>query len=236
MRFLPLLTFLLCLYMPVAYAQENILEQFADGESLVLEDNYKGFNRAMHDLNFSLDGFLVTPVARVYRRVLPQPVRESVGNFLDNLTEPYSAINNLLQGDTEQAGNNVRRFILNTSIGFGLFDVASDMGHEADDEDFGQTLAVWGVGNGGYIVLPIWGPNTLRSAFALAPDTFADPVNIAIQNEASTETILALQYIQVVNGSAENLDAIEDLRNNSVDFYEAIKSVYWQMRLADIKR
>lgn len=236
MKRISFILFLLSLYMPLAYAEENILSQFADEETLILEDNFTGFNRAMHNLNFFLDGVLVTPVAKVYRRVLPKPVRESVGNFMENLTEPYSAINNLLQGDTEQAGNNARRFIINTSLGLGLFDAASDMGHVSDREDFGQTLAVWGVGDGGYIVLPIWGPRTLRSAVALVPDTFLDPVNIAIKDEANNGTVLALQYVEVVNNRANNLDILTDLKDNSVDFYEALKSIYWQTRLADIKR
>ncbi len=236
MKFLPVIAFLFCLHVPMAYAQENILEQFSDGEPILLEDNHKGFNRAMHNVNFFLDGVLVTPVAKFYRRLLPKSARQSVDNFMHNLSEPYSSINNLLQGEPEQAGNNLRRFFVNTALGFGLFDAASDMGHERDKEDFGQTLAVWGVGDGGYIVLPIWGPNTLRSAVGLIPDAFLDPVSIAIEDEASTETLLALQYVEVVNGRADNLDLLTDLKDNSIDFYEALKAVYWQRRLANIKR
>ena len=144
MKFLSTIFFLLCLHVSFASAQENILSQVSGDEPIILKDNFKGFNRTMHDFNFFVDGILVSPVAKIYRKVLPKPVRNSVGNFFDNLSEPYSAINNFLQGDTEQGGNNLRRFIINTSLGFGLFDVAEEMGHVSDKEDFGQTLAVLG--------------------------------------------------------------------------------------------
>ncbi len=219
----------------LASSEGSILDQFVlEADFPILRDDLSGFNHAMHSVNFYLDGVLVSPVARAYRSVLPGGARDGIGNFFNNLTEPYSFANNILQGDFTGAGNNVRRFIVNSVIGFGFFDVASDMGHGSDAEDFGQTLAVWGFGNGGYIVLPFFGPSTLRSALALAPDIFLDPVNVVVFEELDDTAVIGLQYLELVNERASNVGVLSDLRSSSVDFYEAIKTVYWQLRVAEI--
>lgn len=221
----------------LASSEGSILDQFVLEDNFpILRDDLGGFNRAMHGVNFYLDGILVSPVARAYRSVLPIRVRNGVGNFFDNLTEPYSFANNILQGDFTGAGNNVRRFVVNSLFGFGFLDIASDMGHELDREDFGQTLAVWGFGNGGYIVLPFFGPNTLRSAIALAPDMVLDPVNIVIFESFDDTAVIGLQYLELVDNRASNVDVLSHLRFSSVDFYAAIKTIYWQLRVAEITK
>jgi len=139
-------------------------------------DPYEGFNRSMYGFNMGLDRYLLKPVADGYRFVTPDFMQTGVTNFFNNLKGINVVLNDLLQGKFEQGASDWGRFLANSTIGLlGLFDVATDMGLEANVEDFGQTLAVWGVGQGPYLVLPVLGPTTVRDGGAIIVDRAANP-------------------------------------------------------------
>lgn len=142
-----------------------------ENSTYVEYDPLEPMNRKIHAFNMGMDRYFLRPVAKGYRKVLPSPVRRSITNFFSNLTTPRSSLNNFLQGKPKQGFSELGRFLFNSTLGIGgLFDVAGASGMERYDEDFGQTLSVWGVPDGPYIVLPFWGPN-------MASDTVALPVN-----------------------------------------------------------
>lgn len=169
------------------------------GGSLAEEnDPFENFNRSMTSFNDQVDRFAIDPVYRAYVK-LPQPVRNRFGSFVRNLDEPNNAVNGLLQGKVKQAVDDTLRFIINSTIGLlGLFDVARHFGLPRHDEDFGQTLATWGVGPGPYLVLPLLGPNNTRGAIGRIPYTlYLDPTNEFDDSLAETGvTVLRLMNVK----------------------------------------
>lgn len=205
-------------------------------------DPIEPFNRAVFAFNDVVDGLIIEPASELYGLVVPSPVRTGVRNFLDNLRAPVVFANDVLQGERERAGVTLGRFMINTILGgFGIFDVAQHFGYEKDGqrvayvrhgEDFGQTLAVWGVGEGFYLVLPILGPSTARDALGLAVDTFV--INPSVHVTTPDERIV----LRVTDGidTRHQLDSvIEDLRRNSIDRYATFRTVYRQRRAAEIR-
>ncbi|MDH3639948.1 MAG: VacJ family lipoprotein [Gammaproteobacteria bacterium] len=168
-----------------------------------VNDPLEGFNRRMFDFNDFLDRKLLRPAAQGYRNVVPTPVRRGIGNFFRNLLEPTNVINNLLQGKPEQAVSDLWRFIMNSTIGvIGFRDVATAMGLERHQEDFGQTFAVWGFGSGPYLVLPFLGPSNVRDGLGLIPYyVYTDPRLIV----EDTITEVALISVNVVDTRAQLL-------------------------------
>ncbi|MDP3036345.1 MAG: VacJ family lipoprotein, partial [Rhodocyclaceae bacterium] len=132
------------------------------------KDPIEGYNRAMYGFNEAVDTVLIKPVAQGYDAVLPAPVRTGVTNFFGNIADLFIGVNNLFQGKPDQAASDLGRVLINSTIGIlGLFDVATEAGLEKHEEDFGQTFGRWGVGNGAYVVLPIFGPRTVRDTAGL---------------------------------------------------------------------
>lgn len=204
-----------------------------DDPELAIHDPLEDMNRMTLKMNDGADKILLEPIARGYRYVTPEPVRIGVRNFLRNLTSPVVIGNQLLQGDLVGAGNATARVVINTLAGFGgLIDVADMGGIEHEPEDFGQTLAKWGVGDGMYVMLPLLGPSTLRDATGTLVDSYADPLRIYLFNIEEEH----LHYIRVgasvVSQREELLDIIDDLRRNSFDYYAAVRSAYYQHRKA----
>jgi phospholipid-binding lipoprotein MlaA len=147
------------------------------------KDPIEGFNRAMFSFNETVDKALIKPVAQGYDYVTPQPVQTGVSNFFDNIADLWIGFNNLIQGKPGEALSDVGRVLINTTVGIvGLFDVATGMGLEKHEEDFGQTLGRWGVGDGAYVVLPIFGPRTLRDTGGFLVDVWVDPSRIMIRS------------------------------------------------------
>src|SRR5690554_1587943 len=166
-----LLTGMLALSMatPVAAVEDDY-----DAEELYNPDPWEPVNRAVFRFNDTLDTYALRPVARGYDRVMPQFLNDGVTNVFNNLGEPKNLVNNLLQGKTRDAGIDTARFLLNTTIGVGgVFDVATRMGLQRNDEDFGQTLGAWGVDSGPFVMLPFFGPSTVRDAGGRAADGLA---------------------------------------------------------------
>lgn len=195
------------------------------------DDPLEGYNRVMFKINDIVDQAVMQPVAMGYRKFIPKPARNCVRNFLHNLHTPINAGNNLLQGDIEGVATDLSRFMINTTIGIaGLFDVAKETGLSYRPEDFGQTMGVWGISPGPYLVLPLLGPSSIRDTVGLAADSYADPVRIYLRNTDR----MGLYYTRVALIGLDNrealLDAIWDLRKHSIDFYAATRSAYFQER------
>jgi phospholipid-binding lipoprotein MlaA len=198
-----------------------------------ISDPFEGTNRAILSVNEGIDKAVLEPVARGYRYVAPKPVRQGVRNFLRNLKSPIIMGNQLLQGDLEGFANASGRLVINTLLGVGgLFDVADMGGIPYEPEDFGQTLAVWGVGNGPYIVIPLLGPSTVRDGTGMLVDTFADPLRIYMFNHDLEWLHYTRVGVGILDTREEFLDVIDDLRRNSFDYYAAVRSAYYQRRQA----
>ena len=198
--------------------------------SNVEHDPWEGFNRGVYAVNDATDRVLVKPLARGYKAVFPNFARRGVSNFFDNLVTPRSSLNNFLQGKPGRGFSDLGRFAMNTTFGVGgLFDVATSAGLEATDEDFGQTLAVWGVGAGPYVVLPMLGPRTLRDTVAMPVDFLADP----LYHYDETSVKDKLRVLQIINLRARLL-AADALLEESNDPYITIRESYLQNREYEI--
>lgn len=196
-----------------------------------INDPLEPMNRATHEFNMTMDRYLLKPIAQVYRFIVPAPIRGVVTNFLDNLQAPLILANDLLQGEFNRAGTTTARFITNTTVGVGgLFDVATDLGMEKHKEDFGETLAVWGVGEGVYLVLPFFGPSNPRDFTGAVVEFFADPVSIYLEDEHGKTVSRSRTAAEVVDFRARNIDTLEELERNSTDLYATMRSAYRQNR------
>lgn len=201
-----------------------------------LNDPLEPMNRAVFQFNEAADKVVLRPLAIGYRKVIPRGVRIAVRNFLNNLEAPVVLLNDLLQGEGLRARDTLGRFLTNTILGVGgLIDIASDAGIPYHDEDFGQTLAVWGVGPGPYLVLPLYGPSGVRDGFGDAVDAMVDPVAIYIRDEYGWEGAVTRYIVDSVDWRATNLEFIDDLRRSSIDFYAATRSAYRQQRNNEIR-
>lgn len=190
-------------------------------------DPLESFNRQVFEFNEGLDKVVLKPLAQVYDKVLPVPVQECLSNGFSNLREPSNALNNLLQGKGAEAVSDVCRFAVNTTVGLlGCFDVASRMGLEKHREDFGQTLGVWGVGNGPFLVLPLFGPSTIRDTAGLGVETVLD-VNFWIDNVRVRNSIFG---VRTVNARHELLKADDLISGAALDKYTFIRDGYLQRR------
>ena len=194
-------------------------------------DPLEPFNRAMYTFNDVFDRALVKPLATGYQYVIPGPVRRGVGNFFNNLREPTTFINDLLQGKPARAGQTLDRFLLNSSIGlFGLIDIATPLGKPSHKEDYGQTLAVWGVPSGPYLVLPFLGPSTVRDSIAKIPEFYIadplwDPDNVTV-----TVARFGLRLIDL----RSKLLGVDRILQMQVDPYLFLRETYLQQRSAQI--
>lgn len=195
-------------------------------------DPYESFNRTMLDFNLAVDKAVLRPVAFVYKEGVPDPLRTNVHNFLENLRGPVILANDLMQGEMDRAGTTLLRFAMNSTIGvFGINDFATEAGIEKHDEDFGQTLAIWQVDSGPYLVLPIFGPSNPRDATGLVVDTLLDPITWLVPREYQIGRAVAA----AVDRRARRYEEINDLEENSLDFYSAVKSLYRQRREDEIR-
>ncbi len=191
-------------------------------------DPIEGFNRAMYAFNDKFDRYLLKPVAKGYHAVVPTPVRKSVSNFFSNLHDPGIMLNNLLQAKPKQAASDLGRFVVNSTVGIlGLFDVATKWGMEKHNEDFGQTLAKWGVGDGPYLVLPFLGPSSLRDGGGLVVDWQTYPPS-AMEDRSTGDKLIV---VEVIDRRAQLLDAGDILDQAAgQDPYIFVREAYRQRR------
>jgi len=187
-------------------------------------------NRGMYKVNDVIDRATLRPIARVYNAILPEPVRNGVTNFSQNLMTPSSALNNILQGKPGAGFDELARFFINSTIGIGgLFDVAARTGIEPKTEDFGQTAAVWGVPDGPYVMLPFRGPRTLRDAILMPLDILADP----LYHHDNSSVRDPLYVLRIINLRARLL-RFDDLLEDSEDPYVTLRESYLQNREFEI--
>jgi phospholipid-binding lipoprotein MlaA len=195
-------------------------------------DEAEPTNRVIFDVNMALDKAVLKPIAFVYKEGVPKEGREAVGSFLDNLRTPVIFANDLMQGEWDRAWTTVVRFAANSTFGVGgLLDVAADLGYAKHDEDFGQTLAVWGVAEGPYLMLPLFGPSNPRDAVGRVVDTVLDPIGWLAPGWAN----YSRYGTSAVHIRAEHYDELNDLEKSSLDFYAAIRSLYRQKRNDEIR-
>jgi phospholipid-binding lipoprotein MlaA len=192
------------------------------------KDPIEGFNRAMFGLNEGLDKAIFKPVATGYDVVLPSPVKTGVSNVFGNLDDAVIGVNNLLQGKGKEGFSDFGRVIINSTVGLlGLVDVASTMGLEKHDEDFGQTFGRWGMGPGAYVMWPIFGPRTVRDSFGMFVDWYADPVVAVIHDVPARNSAIALRF---VSRRAQMLPADKVIEEAALDKYAYIRDGYLQRR------
>jgi phospholipid-binding lipoprotein MlaA len=197
-------------------------------------DPLEPINRIIFGLNEGVDFLILRPVNTIYRTIVPTPVRKGVANVVYNLASPVIFANDVLQGEGKRAGKTASRFIINSTIGVGGFvDVAAKQGLARHSEDFGQTLAVWGVGSGPYVVLPLIGPSTVRDTVAMAVDGTIDPMTWALMHE-KTAVRLIPTGTQIIVYHDEYYDEAQNLRRSSADFYASVRDIYAQRRQSEI--
>ena len=220
----------------------------SDGELVIkknqpekIKDCFEKLNRLTFSFNQGLDKALIKPIAKGYRN-LPTPIQKGTNNVVKNLSNLITIPNNILQGDVETAIINTGRLVVNTTFGLlGTVDVANKMGFpKYEKEDYGQTLGKWGVGPGCYLVLPVLGPSTVRdTAGSFANILGGDPwynASIHGNNEFLSEGVyVSSKVISGVNFRSDNLESLDNLEKNSIDFYASLRSLYLQDRENKIK-
>lgn len=190
-------------------------------------DPWERWNRQVYSFNESIDNAVLKPVATAYQKVVPSFVRRGVDNFFGNFGDAWSFVNNLLQGKVENGLRDMFRFTTNTVFGLGgLLDIATELRLDRQGEDFGQTLGYWGVGSGPYVVLPLFGPSTLRDSTALPLDTYVSP-SLVVNDSAAKA---GLTTLGVVNVRANLLGATRMLDDVALDKYAFTRDAYLQRR------
>ncbi len=196
-------------------------------------DPFERVNRAVFSFNETADEYVIKPVAEAYKFVLPEFVRTGVTNFFSNINDVLIAANNLLQGKPSNAASDIGRFLVNSTIGIlGLFDVATDMGLDKNREDFGQTLGVWGVADGPYMVLPFFGASNARDTVGLVVDIETD--FMLNTNKLDSDEKLAVNGLRVINRRADLLDAGQLLEDAAFDKYSFVRDGYIQRRRSQV--
>jgi phospholipid-binding lipoprotein MlaA len=197
------------------------------------QDPWEGFNRGVYRFNEELDRFVLKPLAQGYEKVTPDPVNRGISNFFSNLDDILVVVNDLLQGKPDQAVEDFSRFAYNTTFGLlGFIDVATHMDLPKNEEDFGQTFAVWGAPSGPYVVLPLFGPSTVRDATGLAVEWIVDPTRYIFPRERNRRLLTALR---IIDKRADLLSAERVFDAAAVDRYSFLRESYLQRRQALIR-
>ena len=215
-----------CSSVPVTKAEQTEVKR--------INDPIEPFNRAIFDVNDFLDRLLIRPLAELYRFWTPSYLRDRVASILKNMGEPVVMANNLLQGDVTKAGTTLGRFLINSTAGVGgMYEVAGGYGLDRQNGDFGQTLHVWGMGEGPYLVLPLFGPSNIRDAIGLGVDTVMSPWKYVVKYGDTTiedTYTIAEMSASALTRREQNIEGMDALREGSIDFYAQMRSVYRQYR------
>ena len=236
MKKLLILIFLSSLISFSAHAGSEGQEELSKKSSAEVKDCFEVINRGIFAFNQALDASIFEPLAKGYR-LLPSPIRSGTSNFISNLSLVVTVPNNVLQGDIGLAGKNTARFVVNSTVGIlGLFDPATKMGlNDYSKEDYGQTLGRWGFGEGCYLVLPVLGPSTARDTIGSLTNYLGGDAWYNITVGQDTHYVSDFDYYASkgadgIDFRAKNLEAINNLEKNSIDFYASVKSLYLQDR------
>jgi phospholipid-binding lipoprotein MlaA len=200
-------------------------------------DPFEPLNREIFDFNFFLDRTLLRPVAVGYRTVLPEFSRTAIRNFLKNLGEPVIFANNMMQGQFKRADATAGRFFMNSVFGLGgVMDVASKHGLPRESGDFGQTLYSWGVPDGPYLVLPIFGPSNPRDAIGMGVDGYMDPWGYLASDYGAGNSATYGRYAATgIDERERNIETLDDLQRNAIDFYAQLRSLFRQHRASELR-
>lgn len=221
---------------PLAAVGDEAMDDYFDyaGVGDEIYDPLESLNRSIFWFNDQIDRFLIRPIALVYDFAIPDMAKAAIARGFDNLGSPARFANDLLQGEFRDAGTTGARFLINSSIGIaGLFDVAEDFGHPAHPADFGQTMHLYGVGTGPYLVIPILGPTTLRDGFGGIVDGAFGPFSYMFETVPVNLALGGAEGIVIRESFIETLD---DLKANSIDFYSALRGAYYQDRDVELRR
>lgn len=201
------------------------------------DDPLEPINRVFFEFNDLVFSFVLRPLADIYRTVLPKIARDGVRNVLHNFNAPFVLVNDVLQGEMDRAWDTTRRVIVNTTLGVaGIYDAAGEIwGIDRHSEDLGQTLGVWGVGEGFYLVLPVFGPSNPRDAIGLISKAFVDPVSQYLDHVDENDAILARVLAGGIDQYSGTIDDLDRLKETSIDYYAALRSIYRQKRRIEIK-
>jgi phospholipid-binding lipoprotein MlaA len=199
-------------------------------------DPLEPMNRAVFDVNDAIDTAIGKPIAEGYRNVLPQFVRDRIRAFIDNLQEPRIFVNNLLQLRINDAGFTFARFYVNSTLGIaGLFDIASEHGLPRQTGDFGQTLAVWGVDSGPYLVLPLFGPSNFRDAFGLGVDFYTTPPAHLVSGATGWWITVSTYMVSGIDLRSRNIETLDQIKEHALDYYAQFRSIARQYREGQIR-
>ena len=213
----------LCMVFLSACATTNALDE---------RDPWEGFNRGVYSFNQTMDNVLFNPVGRVYNTITPEFIDTSVSNFFANLGQLSVIANDILQLKFDQTVNDTVRLLLNSTIGlFGFLDISSSAGLHSSDEDFGQTLAHWGIGPGPYLVVPFFGPATVRDATGVAIDRGVFSPIFYLEDDMTKAGLLTLNYVDFKSDLLSTGDLIGEA---SLDEYEFVKNAYFEKRSSQI--
>jgi phospholipid-binding lipoprotein MlaA len=200
-----------------------------------INDPLEGFNRVSFDTTLALDRAILRPTALAYRQVFPAFLRDSIRNFLNNLDSPITLANDVLQGEVTRAGDTLIRAGVNSTLGLGgLVDVAKRWGYMRHSEDFGQTLAVYGVGEGPYLFVPLLGPGNPRDVVGWGVDLAFDPLTYAQWREKFLWQA-GRTTVDFVDLRARNIETLDEIEKTSLDFYASVRSLYRQSRNNEIR-
>jgi len=211
-------------------------DQMALSEYNEANDPLEPTNRFFYRINDGLDTYVLRPVAVAYRDVVPGAVRQPIHNLLTNIAEPVVFVNDVLQTKSRRAGTTMMRFLINSTAGVGgLFDVAADLGYPDHAADFGETLALWGVGGGTFLFLPVLGPSNPRDLTGFGADIAFDPLTWA--SFGGSATLGYSRYgLTAVDVRERNIDTIDSVKKTALDPYATFRSLYRQNRAAEIEK
>jgi len=200
-------------------------------------DPLEPMNRHLLDANLFVDRILLKPATQVYTTILPEEGRDALKHVLDNMKEPVVVINSVLQAEPKAAATSAGRFVINTTIGIGgLVDIAAKNGLDKQIGDFGQTLFVWGLPEGPYLILPILGPSNPRDLVGMGIDAYIDPFSLLATAKNIDQIQIARFVLDGIDQRARASDILDDLQKNSLDFYAQLRSLSQQHRAAELRR
>ena len=211
-------------------------DQLAAAEYNEANDPLEPTNRFFYRINDGLDTYFLRPVAVAYRTVVPGVVRRPIHNVLTNMSSPVVFVNDVLATKPQRAGTSMMRFLINSTAGVGgLFDVATGLGYPEHDTDFGETLALWGVGGGTFLFLPVLGPSNPRDATGFAADIAFDPLTWA--SFGGSKTLGFSRYgLTTLDVRERNIETIDSIKKTALDPYATFRSLYRQNRAAEIEK
>ncbi len=219
----------------ISFAAGCATKEGADLSPGEVFDPYEATNRGTHAFNVGVDRLLFRPAATGYTKFVPDPIEDSFNSFARNLSEPGDFVNSLAQGRFEVAGISLVRFLMNSTIGFaGLADPATDFGIPETDTDFGETLHVWGFGEGAYIELPFYGPSTTRDAVGVIADLFTNPLSFSFTRALENPGLYA-EIVERLSDRGRYSDTVDSILYESADSYAQARLIYLQNRRFDLE-